>query len=70
MGADVIEYDDGLTVSGGRKLRGAHLDCFGDHRIAMMNGVAGLVSSGTTTILDSEVASVSYPSFWETLGNI
>ncbi len=70
LGANISELEDGMRITGGKKLNGAELSSHGDHRIAMMNGVAGLVSSGTTTILDSEVASVSYPSFWETLGNI
>ena len=70
LGANISELEDGMRITGGKKLNGAELSSHGDHRIAMMNGVAGLVSPGTTTILDSEVASVSYPSFWETLGNI
>ncbi len=70
LGANISELEDGMRITGGKKLNGAELSSHGDHRIAMMNGVAGLVSSSTTTILDSEVASVSYPSFWETLGNI
>ena len=70
LGADISELEDGMLIRGGRKLNGTALSSYGDHRIAMTNGIAGLVSSGTTTILDSEVASVSYPSFWETLANI
>ena len=70
LGANISELEDGMKITGGKKLSGTELSSHGDHRIAMMNGIAGLVSSGTTTILDSEVASVSYPSFWETLGNI
>ena len=63
MGADVIEYDDGLTVSGGRKLRGAHLDCFGDHRIAMAFAVAGLFAEGETVINNTACIATSYPGF-------
>ncbi len=70
LGADISELEDGMRIMGGKKLEGTELSSHGDHRISMMNGIAGLVSSGTTTILDAEVASVSYPSFWRTLENI
>ena len=70
LGAVISELDDGMVITGGKQLNGTELPSYGDHRIAMTNGIAGLVSTGTTTVLDSEVASVSYPSFWETLGNL
>ena len=70
LGAIVEEFEDGLAVEGGHPLRGAAVESFGDHRIAMALGVAGLVAEGATTIQGSEAASISYPGFWETLDDI
>ena len=69
MGADVTEYDDGLRV-GCSKLKGAEIDSFGDHRIAMAFAVAGLFASGETTIIGAECAAVSFPGFFESLESI
>ena len=70
LGADVEEFEDGLAVNGGKPLKGACVDSFTDHRIAMAMGVAGLAASGRTTITRAEVADVSFPDFWETLHSI
>jgi 3-phosphoshikimate 1-carboxyvinyltransferase len=50
MGAPVEEYADGLAVAGPCRLRGAKLDAFGDHRIAMALSVAALLAEGVTTL--------------------
>ncbi len=70
MGANVEELDDGLRITGGRALSGGNARTYSDHRIAMTLGIAGLVSSGTTTISAAETASISYPSFWEHLESL
>ncbi len=67
LGAEVEEFADGLAVTGGRPLTGAAIPSFDDHRIAMAMGIAGLVASGRTTILEAECAAVSFPDFWTTL---
>jgi len=67
MGAEVEEFDDGLRVSGGQKLRGASLDSFGDHRIAMAFAVAALRAEGETEIRGADAAIISFPEFFETL---
>ena len=56
-----------MVIHGGRALVGAECDSFGDHRIAMAMGVAGLLARGETTITGAEAADVSYPGFWDTL---
>ena len=70
LGAQVEELDDGLRITGGRKLRGAAHKTYGDHRIAMTVGVAGLLAEGETTIRAAETAAVSYPSFWDDLESL
>ena len=63
MGAEVEEFDDGMTIYGGRLLNGAAIDSYGDHRIAMAFAIAGLFADGETIIRDAECIAVSYPGF-------
>ncbi|HEV8573758.1 MAG TPA: 3-phosphoshikimate 1-carboxyvinyltransferase, partial [Dehalococcoidia bacterium] len=44
MGANLEETQDGLRVCGPQKLRGAMVSSYGDHRLAMMLGVAGALA--------------------------
>lgn len=70
LGARVDELPDGLDVPGEQKLRGAVVDSFGDHRIAMALAVAGLVAEGTTTIENAGCVDVSFPRFFEILAGL
>jgi 3-phosphoshikimate 1-carboxyvinyltransferase len=67
MGALVEEREDGLKIPGGQSLRGAEVDSFGDHRIAMAFSIAALRAQGETLIRGSECAAISYPAFFSTL---
>ncbi len=67
MGAEVEEFPDGLRVAGRQKLRGAEIESFGDHRIAMAFAVAGLVAEGPTVIHDSGCVEISFPEFFDVL---
>lgn len=69
MGAAVTEFPDGFKVERSR-LRGATIDSFGDHRIAMAFGVAGLLANSETEITGAECADVSFPGFFETLAGV
>ena len=69
MGADVEEFDDGFKVERSR-LRGAQVDSFGDHRIAMAFAVAGLLAEGETEIKGAECAAVSFPAFFDVLADV
>ena len=70
MGAEVIEFEDGLDVPGGQQLHGATIDSGGDHRIAMAFSVAALRASGDTIIQGAESAAISFPEFFDLLDNI
>ena len=70
MGATVDEREDGLTIPGKQNLRGAELDSFGDHRIAMAFAVAALRAQGETLIHGSDSAAISYPAFFQTLEEV
>jgi len=67
MGAQVEEREDGLKIPGGQSLRGAEVESFGDHRIAMAFSIAALRAEGETLIRGSECAAISYPAFFSTL---
>ncbi|MEA2174970.1 MAG: 3-phosphoshikimate 1-carboxyvinyltransferase [Blastocatellia bacterium] len=67
MGAAVEEYEDGLKISGPTRLRGASLDAYSDHRIAMAFTVAALIAEGESEIAGAECASVSFPEFFQLL---
>ncbi len=67
MGAEVEEREDGLRVPGRQQLRGAEIESFGDHRIAMAFAIAALRADGDTKIRGAESASISYPAFFSTL---
>ncbi|HUM05974.1 MAG TPA: 3-phosphoshikimate 1-carboxyvinyltransferase [Terriglobales bacterium] len=67
MGAEVEERPDGLRVPGRQRLRGAQLESFGDHRIAMAFAIAALRAEGETMIHGAEAAGVSYPGFFDDL---
>ncbi len=70
MGVDVEVYDDGFAFGGVPVLKGAQLDSYADHRIAMAFAIAALVAQGETTIERSHFASISFPTFWEVLETV
>ncbi len=69
LGVTLEEFEDGFTITGKQTLRGARLDSFTDHRIAMAFAVAGLIADGKTEIAHAEAASVSLPEFYQLLTN-
>jgi len=65
LGANVEELPDEIRLNGVKQLKGAKLQSYGDHRMAMALGVAGLVAKGETVVDGAESIPVSYPSFVE-----
>lgn len=63
MGADIEERPDGFQVRGPTQLHGVEVSSHGDHRLAMMLAVAGLVASGSMTVHGAEAADVSFPGY-------
>jgi len=70
MGAKVKAGRDSLTIQGPTPLRGAVIDSYGDHRIAMAFAIAGLIAEGETTIQGAECVDISYPAFFDTLSEV
>jgi 3-phosphoshikimate 1-carboxyvinyltransferase len=63
MGIAVRETAEGLVISGGQP-RGAAIDTYQDHRLAMSFAVAGLKATGTV-IRNPAVVAKSFPDFWD-----
>ena len=70
LGAQVEEQADGMAIHGTGRLTGGHANSYGDHRIAMVMAVAGLLAEGQTVVDGAEAAAVSYPGFWDTLSSL
>ena len=67
LGARVEEREDGMTIEGARRLEGASLKGYGDHRVAMALAVAGLAAEGGVEIDDTACADISFPGFFRLL---
>ncbi len=65
MGADVEEFEDGLSIRGRSILKGAEVESYGDHRIAMAMAIAGLIAEGATGIHGIGAVNISFPGFFE-----
>jgi 3-phosphoshikimate 1-carboxyvinyltransferase len=70
LGIKVDEREDGMTIHGAKRLHGAAVRSFGDHRVAMSFAVAGLSSAGGVEIDDSACVDISFPSFFELLEKV
>lgn len=71
LGAAVTEFDDVLVIEGAEStLRGGTVDGYGDHRIVMALTIAGLGAREPTTITGAEHVDVSFPGFFEAMGDL
>ena len=64
LGADVKEWEDGFSVEGNRSLKGADIETYDDHRMAMSFSLAGLKIPGVR-ILNPTCVSKTFPRFYE-----
>jgi 3-phosphoshikimate 1-carboxyvinyltransferase len=67
FGATIDEREDGFTVHGPIRLRGASVDSHDDHRLGMALAIAGLVAEGTTLVYGAPCMDDSFPGFVETM---
>jgi 3-phosphoshikimate 1-carboxyvinyltransferase len=65
VGADVEELPDGLRITP-RKLHGAEIETYNDHRMAMSMALIGLKTPGIV-IKDPGCVAKTYPGFWDDL---
>ncbi len=68
IGVGARETPDGLIIDGGRP-RGAQIETYNDHRIAMSFAVAGLAAPGMK-IANEQCVNKSFPGFWDALGRL
>lgn len=69
MGADIVETSDGLRIRGS-SLKGASLESYQDHRMAMSLSVAALGAEGDSEILGVGCVGKTFPSFFEDFKNL
>jgi 3-phosphoshikimate 1-carboxyvinyltransferase len=68
LGAHIREEQDGFRIRGvPARLRGGTMDSRGDHRIAMLAAVAGLVSREGVRVDGAAAVDVSFPGFFDLL---
>ena len=72
LGIRIATTDDGFRVRGvpARPRGGGVVDARGDHRIAMLAAVAGLVSRGGVEVRGAESVAVSFPGFFSVLDSL
>ena len=71
LGVRITESDDGFGVRGvPTRPKGGGMASDGDHRIAMLGAVAGLVSREGVDIGNAEAVAVSFPGFFELLDSV
>jgi 3-phosphoshikimate 1-carboxyvinyltransferase len=71
IGVRAKAHDDSFSVVGvPTRPRGGRVASLGDHRIAMLGAVAGLISSEGVQIEDAECVAVSFPGFFDLIDQI
>lgn len=70
MGALIEAKPDGMVIKGSKKLIGAEVKSYGDHRMGMMLSLAGSFADGETSIDDVDCINVSNPDFYEILNRL
>jgi 3-phosphoshikimate 1-carboxyvinyltransferase len=71
LGVRIKERDDGFGVRGvPTRPKGGGMGSGGDHRIAMLGAVAGLMSREGVELKDAEAVAVSFPGFFELLDSV
>lgn len=69
MGAQIEETEDGIHIRSS-KLKGARVQSYHDHRMALALMVAGLASEGTTEVEGAECIHKSYATFIEDMQRV
>lgn len=70
LGIEIEELRDGFKIKGPQNIRGGRVDPKGDHRMAMLFSIAGILSDEGVEVIDSKIVSISFPNFFKTLETI
>jgi len=65
LGADIIELEDSLIISGVNELKGGEVDSHNDHRIVMALAIAATRAKGDVIINNPRAVEKSYPNFFK-----
>ncbi len=65
LGAEIVEHEDELIITGKTNLTGGVTCAHNDHRIAMALAIAATACSGAVTVQGAECVRKSYGNFWE-----
>ena len=67
IGGKIQELSHGFVVRGPVKLQGGKANSHGDHRMAMLLTLAGLISEKGVELIGAQAVGVSYPKFFQDL---
>jgi 3-phosphoshikimate 1-carboxyvinyltransferase len=71
VGGRIKAHDEGFSVTGvPTRPKGGRVDARGDHRIAMLGAVAGLVSREGVDVQGAETVAISFPGFFDLVEQI
>ncbi len=71
LGVRIRARDDGFDVKGvPARLTGGHIESGGDHRIAVVGAVAGVVSREGVEVGDADAVAISFPGFFDLLDSV
>jgi 3-phosphoshikimate 1-carboxyvinyltransferase len=71
LGVRIRMRDDGFDVHGvPTRPTGGHIASNGDHRIAVLAAIAGVVSREGVEVGDAEAAAISFPGFFDLLNSV
>ncbi len=70
MGADIEELEDGMIIKGKTPLKGACIQTFNDHRIAMSFSIADLISDGNVKLDNTLCVDISFPGYFDLIRNL
>lgn len=71
LGGHIRARDDGFDVRGvPARPKGGRVHSGGDHRVAMLAAVAGLVSREGVDVEDADAAAISFPGFFDLLESV
>ncbi len=65
LGANIIELEDSLIISGVNELKGGEVDSHNDHRIVMALAIAATRARGNVIINNPGAVEKSYPNFFK-----
>ncbi|HNR79693.1 MAG TPA: 3-phosphoshikimate 1-carboxyvinyltransferase [Mesotoga infera] len=70
LGVVIEELEDGFSIEGSQKIVGGRIDSAGDHRIAMLFAVAGILSEEGIEIGGADSVRISYPQFFKDIAEV